>query len=166
MVEHRKKVEEAKAAGLSPKIPVSKYVGEAIWLIAYNFSLRPNFIGYSYREEMVMDAVETCLANAHHFNPNAVTRSGKPNPFSYFTKICYHAFIHRITREKKEEYVKSKITENMYLQGTLTTGEDLHGVSNLDLTTDYHNKLRELFEKPKPDKKKGLDRFVEEEEVS
>ncbi|AGS81036.1 RNA polymerase sigma factor for late transcription [Caulobacter phage Cr30] len=166
MCEHRKRVEEAKARGESPRVPVTPYVGQAIVLIAENFSHRPNFIGYSYRQEMVSDAIETCLSNAHHFNPNAVTRSGKPNPFSYFTKIIYHAFIHRITREKKEEYVRSKLTENMILSGTLTSGQELSNVESMvDLTTEHHNKLRDLFEKPKPEKKKiGLEVLVEEDE--
>ena len=50
--------------------PIPEYVGECIMLIAKRLSTRPNFIGYSYREEMIGDGIENCLAYIHNFNPD------------------------------------------------------------------------------------------------
>jgi hypothetical protein len=35
------------------------------------------------------------------------------NPFAYFTQIIYFAFLRRISKEKKQTYVKYKATEQM-----------------------------------------------------
>ena len=35
------------------------------------------------------------------------------NPFSYFTQIIYYAFLRRIEKEKKQSYIKLKMTELM-----------------------------------------------------
>lgn len=171
MKAHRALVDAAKERGENPRVPVSNEIGKAIYDIAYNFSLRPQFIGYSFRSEMIGDAIETCLNNAHHFNPNAQTRSGTPNAFAYFTKIVYHAFIARIQRERKEEYIKLCVTENQVLTGEISTGTDnadsYDGSSSVDLGSDYYNKLRASFYKEKPVRgKKIVEELDEELEVS
>lgn len=160
---HFKKVEAARAAGESPRIPVTNYIGDCFDKIAKKLSLRPNFVGYSYREEMVGDAVETMLYNAHHFNPEAKTRGGEPNPFSYFTLIAWRAFIHRINREKKQEYVRFKAIENqMVLGGGFEDDGKMDARYGVDLTADYYTRLAEKFEKPPKEKKTGLDKFLED----
>lgn len=164
MAKHHEKVLAAKEAGESPKVPVSNYIGECFYKIATKLSLRPNFIGYSYREEMVSDALEVMLSNAHHFNPNATTRGGKPNPFSYFTLVAWRAFVHRINREKRQEYVKYKVTEQATLLGSMSHGgSDSKGLDGaVDLNTDYYKKLAAQFEKPPKEKKVALEKFLGE----
>ena len=88
---------------------VTDYIATCFIKIAEGLSHRPNFVRYTYREEMVMDAVENCLRAINNYNIDAATRTGKPNAFSYFTQICYFAFIRRITKEKKQQDVKAKL---------------------------------------------------------
>lgn len=45
---------------------------------------------------------------AHNFDPEK-----SKNPFSYFTQIIYYAFLRRIEKEKKQAYIKLKMTEIM-----------------------------------------------------
>ena len=66
------------------------------------------FIRYTYREEMVMDAVENCLKASENYNLEAATRTGKPNAFAYFTQITWYAFLRRIAKEKKQQDIKFK----------------------------------------------------------
>ena len=75
--------------------------------IAERLSLRPNFVNYTFRDEMISDGIENCVQSAHNFNPE---RSS--NPFSYFTQIIYFAFIRRIQKEKKQLYIKYKTIHN------------------------------------------------------
>lgn len=107
IVEMRAKVEEAKAKGL-PKPIVSNYIGECILKIATHLSYKPNFIGYSYREEMISDGIENCLQYIGNFDPDKSS-----NPFAYFTQIIYYAFLRRIAKEKKQTYIKGKIILDM-----------------------------------------------------
>ena len=92
-----------------PDIP--PYIGQCFMRIAEGLSTKPNFMSYSYREEMVMDGVENCVRAVGKYNPEASTRSGQPNAFAYFTQICYFAFIRRINREQRQQDIRDKVLE-------------------------------------------------------
>ena len=107
MVKWKKAIREAEDSG-DDAPPVSDYIGTCFLKIAERLCSKSNFANYPYKEEMIGDGIENCLMYAHNFNP----RKSK-NPFSYFTQIIYYAFLRRIEREKKQAYVKLKMTENM-----------------------------------------------------
>jgi hypothetical protein len=96
------------------KPPISEYIGECFLLIAERLSMRANFINYPFREEMVGDAIENCLMYASNFDPEK-----SKNPFSYFTQIIYYAFLRRIQKEKKQNYIKYKIVETADHMGSI-----------------------------------------------
>jgi len=87
---------------------VPDYIASCFLRIAEGLSHKSNFIRYTYREEMVMDAVENCLKAISNYNLEAATRTGKPNAFAYFTQIAWYAFLRRIAKEKKQQDVKLK----------------------------------------------------------
>lgn len=87
-----------------PKVP--NYIAECFLKISEGLSHKHNFIRYTYREEMVMDAVENCLRAIENYNIEAATRSGNPNAFAYFTQIAWYAFLRRIAKEKKQQDIK------------------------------------------------------------
>jgi hypothetical protein len=101
-----------KGCTLENRPPVPDYLGDCFLQIAKNLSHKPNFLGYSYRDEMIMDGVENCLLYLHNFDPT----KGK-NPFSYFTTIIFYAFLRRIGKEKKHQYTKYKVAEQQYHAG-------------------------------------------------
>ena len=81
VVEYVKTVNEAQAAGTQiPNVP--NYIAECFLKIAEGLSHKANFIRYTYREEMVMDAVENCLKAITNYNIDAATRTGAPNAFA------------------------------------------------------------------------------------
>jgi hypothetical protein len=92
-----------------PRLPDA--VGEAFLKIADRLVRKPNFASYTFREDMVADAVENCCQYVGNFDA-----AESKNPFSYFTQIIYFAFLRRINREKKHLYVKYKAME-FQLQG-------------------------------------------------
>lgn len=87
---------------------VPDYVADCFLKIAEGLSRKSNFIGYSYREEMVMDAVENCLKAVGNYDISKTTRTGKPNAFSYFTQITWFAFLRRIAKENKQRDIKER----------------------------------------------------------
>lgn len=87
---------------------VTDYIATCFLKIAEGLSHKSNFIRYTYREEMVMDAVENCLKAISNYNLEAATRTGKPNAFAYFTQITWFAFLRRIAKEKKQQEIKLK----------------------------------------------------------
>lgn len=79
--------------------------------IAEGLSYAPNFINYSYKEDMVGDAIVKMLSALR--NKKYDPESGS-NPFSYFTTIAFHAFINRIKKEKKHREMINDYQEAMY----------------------------------------------------
>ena len=96
-------IELAKEQG-KPKPRIPHYIGKCFLDIAEHLSTRPNFSNYMYRQDMVMDAVENCVVCCNRFDP---TKSS--NPFSYFTQVCWYAFIRRIGKEKKQIDICDKL---------------------------------------------------------
>jgi len=95
-------IKEAKANETTlPRM--SEYIGECVYKIATRLSTRPNFINYTYRDEMICDAIENCIQYLGNFN---IEKSS--NAFAYVTQICYYAFLRRIQKEKKQVFIKQK----------------------------------------------------------
>ena len=110
VVDYVKIVNQAEADGKQlPVVP--DYIAQCFLKIAQGLSHKANFIRYTYREEMVMDAVENCLKAITNYNIDAATRTGNPNAFAYFTQICYYAFLRRLAKEKKQQDIKFKYIE-------------------------------------------------------
>lgn len=146
-----------------PRIP--EYVGECILKIAQRLSLRPNFIGYTYRDEMVGDGIENVLTYIHNYDPE------KANPFAYFTQIIYFAFLRRLDKEKKQSYIKHKMLEQSSLMNLLAdmpggeTNDDSHSVTVMTNVDGRLNDLVNKFEKKgvKSKKKRGVEKFESED---
>lgn len=81
--------------------PVSDYIGDCIIKIAEGVARRPNFNGYSWRDDMIGGAIETCLRYVKSFDPERGT-----NPFGYFTQVCWFSFIGKIKLENKQGKIK------------------------------------------------------------
>jgi len=105
MIKYRTAIRKAKRLG-QPKPQIPTYVAKCFMMIAENLSHKPNFLSYTFRDEMVADAIENCVMYVDNFDP-----SKSSNPFAYFTQITYYAFLRRIQKEKKQLYVKYKSTE-------------------------------------------------------
>lgn len=110
LIEWKEQITLAEKKGKErPVMP--QYLGECILKIATRLAFAPNFIGYSYRDEMIGDAIENCSRVAWKtFDPARYN-----NPFAYTTQICYNAFLRRIAAEKKQSYIKGKLIEEMPL---------------------------------------------------
>ena len=109
MKDWKEQCKDAEEAGDEPP-RISDYIGECFLKIANGLSFRPNFINYTYRQEMISDGIENCLQYIDNFNPEKSN-----NPFAYFTQIIYYAFLRRIQKEKKHLFVKFKMTEQTNL---------------------------------------------------
>lgn len=132
MVKWNEKCAEALAQGKErPRLP--DYFGWAVQTIAENFSSKPNYSGYTYRDEMIADGVESCIRYAHSYD---VTRP-EQNPLAYFTKTINYAFFDRIEREHKQQYVKAKyMRQNNHV---ITDDEMLNGFD--DFIVKYEAKM-------------------------
>lgn len=105
MVVYLDEVKVADAAD-EPRPRIPDYIGDCFMKIAQHLSYKPNFINYTYRDDMISDGVENCCQYLYNFNPEKTE-----NPFAYFTQIIWYAFLRRIQKEKRQLYVKYKQIE-------------------------------------------------------
>ena len=142
--------------------PIPNYIGECFFKIADHLSRKPNFISYSFRDEMIGDGIENCLQYFRNFNPDKSN-----NPFAYFTQIIYYAFLRRIQKEKKQLYVKYKATEQFGILDEFEMFEDADGHKRqfqlYDNISEFIHTFEETKRKKKEAKAKGLENFLEEE---
>ena len=141
--------------------PVTNYIGECFLKIATHLSYRPNFINYTYRDEMISDGIENCFQYVKNFNPEK-----SKNPFAYFTQIIYYAFLRRIAKEKKQSHIKNKMIEReAYNSFTTMEGDsNTYQVDSIDLAAFLPDEDVYKPKKKQSTKKKGLEVFMEKED--
>ena len=157
MKAYKKRVNKAKREK-QPKPPVDNYLGSCFLKIANHLSYRPNFINYTFRDDMISDGIENCLQYVHNFNPEK-----SDNPFAYFTQIIYYAFLRRIQKEKKQAHVKNKMIENMNVDVFLTQEDgDVQNNPYADYLQKNFLPDEDVYKpKKKKTKPKGLELFYE-----
>lgn len=148
---------EAKTNNQSPP-RVPEDIGKCFMMIATKLATKANFSGYTYKDEMICDALENCVVAVHSFDPEK-----SKNPFAYFTQIIWYAFLRRIEKEKKQTYVKYKSLEKLVVDAELL-GDDSDAYKNYDIANEKMKPIIDKFEnKPKKKKEiepKGVERFT------
>ena len=166
MIDYKQAIKEAKKKK-KQRPPVTDYIGSCFLKIANHLSYRPNFINYTFRDDMISDGIENCLQYLDNFNPEKSN-----NPFAYFTQIIYYAFIRRIQKEKKQVTIKQKlIMEHNYDDMSLQPGEDRDFKNQF---TEFLQKNTIIDEPAKKEKKKKttkksqstLEYFINEDSVT
>lgn len=133
MVDYRVLAQKAKDAG-EPKPRIPNYLGECFLKIATHLSFKPNFVNYSYKDDMISDAVENCLQYCLNFDPEKSS-----NPFAYFTQVTHYAFLRRIQREKRQLEIKNKILERTGFDAVFTDDNNIGGSNYSDYNSIKEN---------------------------
>ena len=162
----------------NPKPIVTNYIASCFLKIAEGLSHKANFVRYTYREEMVMDAVENCLKAIENYNLEAATRTGKPNAFAYFTQIAWYAFLRRIEKEKKQQDIKLKYLSESGIEMLVAEEIDNNEASRetqafveglrerIDLVKENDRMVKEYSKKQKKQRVKRADSDLSEFMVS
>jgi DNA-directed RNA polymerase specialized sigma subunit len=129
---------------------MSENLGKMLLALANNYSSKGNFVGYTWRNDMVSEAVLTCVKYLKNFNPD---RSS--NVFSYVTQICKNSFKLYIKDQNKH----SKIKDICY-----NTAEDFkrdNEVVYIQKSLNYEDLLNYMSS----DTEKWEDLYIKEESV-
>ena len=167
IIDYKQVCKDAEESG-EPNPIIPNYIGECIYQIATRLATKPNFSGYTYKEEMISDGLENAIQALKNFDPQKSS-----NPFAYFTQIIWYAFLRRIDKEKKQVYIRHKVTEQSVVSGTAVEKEegaagdpgyiDLNNDYMNDFVSNYENKMNSKAKAQKKVKKKGLEKFYDDE---
>ncbi len=84
---------------------VTPELGKMIQSIAEGLAKKPNWSGYTWKEDMISEAKLMILLYMHNYKPEKMK-----NPFSYLNKFCENAFKQYIHKQKNH----SEIKQNLY----------------------------------------------------
>ena len=87
---------------------ISDRLGEMFLMLANNLSCKKNWIGYTYREDMIGKGVYFLCKYAHNFDKN----NKKANAFAYVTQICKNGFIQVWEKEEGQSSLKDKLIKD------------------------------------------------------
>jgi len=163
VVEYVKEVEKAKKSRANQLPVVPDYVAICFMRIAEGLSHKANFVGYTYREEMVMDAVENCLKAILNYDIDAATRTGNPNAFAYFTQIVWYAFLRRIAKEKKQQELKLRYLTETGVEDFIA--DDVSGIGDQQVISHYVNVLKSRIDRVKESDKAFKEYVVREKKT-
>lgn len=104
---------------------MTDYIAECVYLICNNMSYKASFINYTYKEDMIGDAIENCVRYIKNFNIDKF-----PNAFGYVSTIAYYAFVRRIKKENKRH-----IDHLLYIRKTFSE-DDIRTAINADNPND------------------------------
>ncbi len=106
---------------------MSEKLGKMLLQVATHYSSKSNFSGYTWKQDMISEAVLTCVKYLKNFKPEKST-----NAFAYVTQIIKNSFKLYITEQKNHSKIKdicyrgyvlyeefNKEHENNYVQKSL-----------------------------------------------
>ena len=156
LLDYKHSCDDAVANGKPmPRIP--EPIGNCFVMIATKLASKGNFVGYTYKDEMISDALENCVVAVHSFDPEK-----SKNPFAYFTQIIWYAFLRRIEKEKKQTYVKYKSLESLMIETSLEDEDDMF--ANFDIANEKMKPIIDKFEGKREKKKvkRGVEKFIDD----
>jgi hypothetical protein len=106
----------------------SEELGEMINKISEHVTYMPRFVNYTYHPSMISDSNYKMVKalNERKFDPD------KGSAFSYFTKICIHAFFFITEKERKNHTTIENYQNELYDELTL------HGYINNAVDNENH----------------------------
>ncbi len=139
--EHREKTGDQTSR---PKNRDYEYIGECLLKIATKLSTAGNFVKYTWRDEMIQDAVMDCIKYLENFDEEKYK-----NPFAYFTQLCWYANIRRIAAEKKQKTIKGRLILNSGVLDSFDLSTQQMG-DDAEYGAQYTDYLRSFLENSVP----------------
>lgn len=110
---------------IDPDSPMPDYIGQVIINIATGVMSRYNFNRYSYRDEMISDAILTIIKYYNTFDINK-----SDNPYGYFWLAAYRAGQRKVILEKDQQAIKAKTVQSMVITDDVLSLDELSEFNN------------------------------------
>lgn len=115
----------------------------AIMRICENLARSGRFAGYTWKQEMISDAILACIQFCRNFNPEK-----SQNPFAFYTQIAYNAFVARIKTEKEKLSTHLEYRQQLEVLYDIPTDEDDEGQSKWQAINSRNKAYADNIVKP------------------
>jgi len=140
------------------RTPMTDYLGECVFLICNNMGFMPQFINYTYKDEMIGDAIENCIKYSKNYDGDKYN-----NAFGYISKIAYQAFVRRINISNKRyrdhlNYIRSNVNAEEFTDAiNADNPNDIKGyTTHMDYLASVIDDMNIELPPEKPRKKKEV----------
>lgn len=148
---------KAKAEG-----KMTNELAKMLMMLTKKYAQRPCFSGYSYKEDMISEAMTNLCQNALKFN-----HEKSNNPFSYYTSCINNSFLQFLNLEKKHRKIRDQLlidvgenpSYNFQEEYKQQSGEGSDFKSELD---DLKNQIAEAHVRVKREEELALIRSAAE----
>ena len=82
---------------------MSNKLATMLQLLCARFGSKPNYVNYTYNEDMQAYAMLMLVRTWFKFNPEKSS-----NPFAFFTQCIHHSFIQFLNSEKKQRDIRDQ----------------------------------------------------------
>lgn len=87
---------------------VSDELAKMIMMLTRKYAQKPCFSGYTYKEDMISEAMANLCQNALKFNPEK-----SKNPFAFYTSCVHNSFLQFLNVEKKHRRIRDQLLIDM-----------------------------------------------------
>jgi DNA-directed RNA polymerase specialized sigma24 family protein len=115
---------------------ITEELGKMLLEIATRFTNRPNWVGYPHemKNDLISEAVLRMISQIHKFD---ITRD-KPNPFAYFSQICFHKYIMEAKKYYKQINIQRDLCEHYIEEIECNANMDSNGFLKKALSERVH----------------------------
>lgn len=83
---------------------VTNELATMLMMLTRKYAQRPCFSGYTYKEDMISEALANLCQNALKFNPEI-----SQNPFAWYTTCIHNSFLQFLNIEKKHRKIRDQM---------------------------------------------------------
>ena len=108
---------------------ITNALAEMLITLTRRYALRPCFSNYTYREDMISEALTNLCQNALKFNPEKSS-----NPFAYYPTCIHSSFLQFLNVEKKHRRIRDQLLVDIGENPSFNFVEESKSEYNSELT--------------------------------
>src|ERR1035437_5361292 len=122
---------------------LSNELAKMLMMLTRKYAQRPCFSGYTYKEDMISEALANLCQNALKFNPEK-----SKNPFAFYTSCINNSFLQFLNVEKKHRRIRDQLLIDMGENPSYNFAEEYRSQQNGEFGTEI-NELKTSIEEAK-----------------
>lgn len=122
---------------------LSNELAKMLMMLTRKYAQRPCFSGYTYKEDMISEALANLCQNALKFNPEK-----SKNPFAFYTSCINNSFLQFLNVEKKHRRIRDQLLIDMGENPSYNFTEEHKSQQNGEFGTEL-NELKTSIEEAK-----------------
>ena len=122
---------------------LSNDLAKMLMMLTRKYAQRPCFSGYTYKEDMISEALANLCQNALKFNPEK-----SKNPFAFYTSCINNSFLQFLNVEKKHRRIRDQLLIDMGENPSYNFVEEHRTQQNGEFGTEL-NELKTQIEEAK-----------------